>query len=115
MILEFVSPKAKLIERAHPGKIMEYAGMLCHKSNHNVDDSSYIPFLKTILLQGHLSILEHGVVYTIVQTEDICSLVKMKAAGIFHGINFMNFVKMKDAEEQWILAFNLRSGVELIS
>jgi thymidylate synthase ThyX len=41
------------------GKLLESCGRVCYKSESKVSDDSYKKFLKTIIHNGHHSILEH--------------------------------------------------------
>lgn len=114
MQIEFIKPNATILDRTHQGKVMEEAGRICWKSESNVTDTSYIKFVDSLVKRGHLSVTEHAITYTQVTADDLSYLLELKSTGIYHGINFMNFVEIKNSS-QWYLAFNFRSGFELMS
>jgi thymidylate synthase (FAD) len=41
-------------------KVIEESGRICYQSEHKIDESSYVAFIKRILCSGHESVLEHA-------------------------------------------------------
>lgn len=88
-----------------PGKKMEYCGRVCYKSDSNINDKSYIKFIKNIYNSKHLSVLEHErVVFKVEPCFDLNKLIN----------NLKYFKITYDGRYNYVSA-NIRAWVENIN
>lgn len=64
-----VKPSIERVDIDNPASLVsiqkhvEKCGRVCYKSEHNITDNSFIPFIEMLKKKEHLSVLEHGTVY----------------------------------------------------
>jgi len=116
--MKIIDPSVTYVPNTVPYKKMEYAGRLCYRSENNIKEDSYIPFIKKIIEKGHLSILEHESISMLVydNAEDITrKLFNIIPDSNFYAGFFNISSILKDGYCYSIISANVRAWYELLN
>lgn len=72
--MELIKPEVKQIIQ-QPGELgmmkhIEFAARLCYRSEDRITDTSHIKFINMLKANEHLSVLEHGTIYLVMDMKD---------------------------------------------
>lgn len=106
----FVENFIKKIEIEQPYKKIEYAGKICYKSQNNITETSCENFVKTIVKNGHYSVLEHEVFSILIGIDEFLSVEESLTSKDFQNMFFnISFIETVNS---FLITANVRAWLE---
>lgn len=111
--MKIVEPSVTRIAIVEPYKKMEFAGRICYKSDSKIHSTSYKTFVKSIVDNKHLSVLEQeSIIMLLPHTK--AEVIKLLFSSVETGFQYAGYFNLSDFESNCIISGNVRAWYELL-